>query len=216
MIVEFFDTSLLIYLLDMVGVIACAIAATTLAMYKRFDLFGGILVSMVNAIGGGTIRDLMLDRHPLFWMMDLNYVIVISITSILCQMFFHRHQHIDVALKFFDAIGLAAFSVIGLTVALSFDAHPAIAIMMAVMTSIAGGIMRDMICNEIPLVLQKEIYISASILGSVLYLILDKFGTADWIKQSLALATIFGVRMMAVRFDWHLPSIQLRQSNRSS
>ncbi|MFB6348178.1 trimeric intracellular cation channel family protein [Moraxella sp. ZJ142] len=216
MIVELFDTSLLIYLLDMVGVIACAIAATTLAMYKRFDLFGGILVSMVNAIGGGTIRDLMLDRHPLFWMMDLNYVIVISITSILCQMFFHRHQHIDAALKFFDAIGLAAFSVIGLTVALSLDAHPAIAIMMAVMTSIAGGIMRDMICNEIPLVLQKEIYISASILGSALYLVLDKFGTADWIKQSLALATIFGVRMMAVRFDWHLPSIQLRQSNRSS
>ncbi|OAV00105.1 MULTISPECIES: trimeric intracellular cation channel family protein [Moraxella] len=206
-----FNTEILIYLLDMIGIIACAIAATTLAMYKRFDLFGGILVSMVNAIGGGTIRDVMLGRHPLFWMTDLTYVVVITITSILCQMFFHRHQHIDGALKFFDAIGLAAFSVIGLTVALSFDAHPLIAVMMAVMTSIAGGIMRDMICNEIPLVLQKEIYISASIIGSVLYLVLDHLTVADWIKQSLTLATIFGVRMMALRFDWHLPSIQLNK-----
>ncbi|OAU94114.1 trimeric intracellular cation channel family protein [Moraxella catarrhalis] len=206
-----FNTEILIYLLDMIGIIACAIAATTLAMYKRFDLFGGILVSMVNAIGGGTIRDVMLGRHPLFWMTDLTYVVVITITSILCQMFFHRHQHIDGALKFFDAIGLAAFSVIGLTVALSFDAHPLIAVMMAVMTSIAGGIMRDMICNEIPLVLQKEIYISASIIGSVLYLVLDHLTVADWIKQSLTLTTIFGVRMMALRFDWHLPSIQLNK-----
>ncbi|WP_049236626.1 trimeric intracellular cation channel family protein [Moraxella canis] len=206
-----FNTEILIYLLDMIGIIACAIAATTLAMYKRFDLFGGILVSMVNAIGGGTIRDVMLGRHPLFWMTDLTYVVVITITSILCQMFFHRHQHIDGALKFFDAIGLAAFSVIGLTVALSFDAHPLIAVMMAVLTSIAGGIMRDMICNEIPLVLQKEIYISASIIGSVLYLVLDHLTVADWIKQSLTLTTIFGVRMMALRFDWHLPSIQLNK-----
>ncbi|OOR85531.1 trimeric intracellular cation channel family protein [Moraxella canis] len=206
-----FNTEILIYLLDMIGIIACAIAATTLAMYKRFDLFGGILVSMVNAIGGGTIRDVMLGRHPLFWMTDLTYVVVITITSILCQMFFHRHQHIDGALKFFDAIGLAAFSVIGLTVALSFDAHPLIAVMMAVLTSIAGGIMRDMICNEIPLVLQKEIYISASIIGSVLYLVLGHLTVADWIKQSLTLTTIFGVRMMALRFDWHLPSIQLNK-----
>ena len=206
-----FSPEQMIYLLDMVGIIACAIAGTTLALYKRFDLFGCILVSMVNAIGGGTLRDVMLGRHPLFWMTDLSYVIVITLTSILGQMFFHRHQKIDGMLKLFDAIGLAAFSVIGLTVALSLDAHPIIAILMAVMTSIAGGIMRDMICNEIPLVLQKEIYISASIVGSVLYLALLHFGVADWVRETVTLISIFGIRMLAVRFDWHLPSIQLRR-----
>ena len=195
----------------LVGIIACAIAGTTLALYKRFDLFGCILVSMVNAIGGGTLRDVMLGRHPLFWMTDLSYVVVITLTSILGQMFFHRHQKIDGMLKLFDAIGLAAFSVIGLTVALSLDAHPIIAILMAVMTSIAGGIMRDMICNEIPLVLQKEIYISASIVGSVLYLALLHFGVTDWVRKTVALISIFGIRMLAVKFDWHLPSIQLRR-----
>ena len=206
-----FSPEQMIYLLDMVGIIACAIAGTTLALYKRFDLFGCILVSMVNAIGGGTLRDVMLGRHPLFWMTDLSYVVVITLTSILGQMFFHRHQKIDGMLKLFDAIGLAAFSVIGLTVALSLDAHPIIAILMAVMTSIAGGIMRDMICNEIPLVLQKEIYISASIVGSVLYLALLHFGVTDWVRETVALISIFGIRMLAVRFDWHLPSIQLRR-----
>ena len=206
-----FSPEQMIYLLDMVGIIACAIAGTTLALYKRFDLFGCILVSMVNAIGGGTLRDVMLGRHPLFWMTDLSYVIVITLTSILGQMFFHRHQKIDGMLKLFDAIGLAAFSVIGLAVALSLDAHPIIAILMAVMTSIAGGIMRDMICNEIPLELQKEIYISASIVGSVLYLTLLHLGVADWVRKTVALINIFGIRMLAVRFDWHLPSIQLRR-----
>lgn len=205
-----FSPELMIYLMDMVGVIACAIAGTTLALHKRFDLFGCILVSMINAIGGGTIRDVMLDRHPLFWMTDLNYVIVITLTSLICQIFFNHYQKIDRTLKFFDAIGLAAFSVIGLKVGLSFGTHPMIAVMMAVLTSIAGGIMRDMICNEIPLVLQKEIYISASIAGSLLYFALEGLGVANGIQDALTLATIFGVRMLAVHLDWHLPSIRLK------
>ncbi|MFA9485774.1 trimeric intracellular cation channel family protein [Moraxella haemolytica] len=200
---------LMIYLLDMVGIIACSIAGTTLALHRKFDFFGCILVSMVNAIGGGTIRDVMLDRHPLFWMTDLNYIIIITLTSLICQMFFSYYQKIDWTLKFFDAVGLAAFSIIGLKVGLSFGAHPFIAVMMAVLTSIAGGIMRDMICNEIPLVLQKEIYISASIIGSVVYFLLGYLGVVNGIQDTLALGIIFGVRMLAIRFDWHLPSIRL-------
>lgn len=200
-----------IYLLDVIGVIACSVAGTMLAIKKGFDIFGCILVSMVNAVGGGTIRDVMLDRHPLFWMSDLSYVYVITLTSLLCQIFFPRHHRIDNALKFFDAIGLAAFSIIGLKVGLAFEAHPLIAIMMAVLTSIAGGIMRDMICNEIPLVLQREIYISASIIGSLLYLLLIHLQLTHWLAEILALSTIFGVRMLAIRLDWHLPSIQWRK-----
>lgn len=200
----------MIYLLDMVGIVACAIAGTTLALHKKFDFFGCILVSMVNAIGGGTIRDVMLDRHPLFWMTDLNYVITITLTSLVCQIFFSYYQKINWTLKFFDAIGLAAFSIIGLKVGLSFDAHPLIAVMMAILTSIAGGIMRDMICNEIPLVLQKEIYISASIVGAILYFILENLGIKGSIQETLSLISIFSVRMLAIRFDWHLPSIQIK------
>lgn len=200
---------ILLYLLDMVGVIACAIAGTLLAQHKGFDIAGCILVSMVNAIGGGTLRDMVLDRHPIFWMTDLNYVIIITVTSIILQMFFHLYHKIDNALKLFDAIGLAAFSVIGFKVALTQDVSPVIAIMMGVWTAIIGGMLRDIICNEIPLVLQREIYITASIAGSVTYLILQHFGVNAGINEFIMLIIIFAVRMLALKFDWHLPSIRL-------
>lgn len=200
---------ILLYLLDMIGIIACAIAGTLLAQHKGFDIAGCILVSMVNAIGGGTLRDLALDRHPLFWMTDLNYVIVITVTSLVLQAFFHLYHKIDNALKLFDAIGLAAFSVIGFKVALNQDMSPLIAIMMGVWTAILGGLLRDIICNEIPLVLQREIYISASVIGSLSYLLLTYLGVNSGASEFIMLGVIFSVRMLALRFDWHLPSIRL-------
>ncbi len=209
MINNFIFPDILLYILDMVGIIACAIAGTLLAQHKGFDIAGCILVSMVNAIGGGTLRDMALDRHPLFWMTDLNYVIVITATSLVLQMFFHLYDKIDNALNLFDAIGLAAFSVIGFKVALGQDLSPLIAIMMAVWTAIVGGMLRDIICNEIPLVLQREIYISASIAGSLTYLVLDYFGVHSGLNEFIMLGVIFAVRMLALRFDWHLPSIRL-------
>lgn len=200
---------ILLYLLDMVGVIACAIAGTLLAQHWGLDISGCILVSMVNAIGGGTLRDMALDRHPLFWMTDINYLIVITVTSLILQMFFHLYHKIDNALKLFDAIGLAAFSVIGFQVAMAQEMSPVIAIMMGVWTAVIGGLLRDIICNEIPLVLQREIYITASIAGSVTYLFFQYLGFPAGINESIMLLVIFTVRMLALRFDWHLPSIRL-------
>ena len=209
MISNFIFPDILLYLLDMVGVIACAIAGTLLAQHKGFDIAGCILVSMVNAIGGGTLRDMALDRHPLFWMTDLNYVIVITLTSLILQIFFHLYHKIDKALKLFDAIGLAAFSVIGFKVALAQDMSPVIAVMMGVWTAIIGGLLRDIICNEIPLLLQREIYITASIAGSLSYLALDYWGVDAITNEFMMLFIIFAVRMLALKFDWHLPSIRL-------
>lgn len=196
-----------IYILDIIGVIACAVAGTILAMKKNFDFFGCVLASMVNAIGGGTVRDVILDRHPLFWTLDLSYLYVITITSLLVQLFINYSHKIDGMLKFFDAIGLAAFSVIGFNVAQSMGASPTICILLAVLTSIAGGIMRDMICNELPLVLQKEIYISASIIGSCVHLLMQSLHIASAVADVTMLVIIFVVRMLAIRFDWHLPTL---------
>ena len=206
---NFFTPDILLYLFDMMGVIACAIAGTLLAQHKGFDISGCILVSMANAIGGGTLRDMALDRHPLFWMTDLNYVIVITITSLILQIFFHLYHKIDTAVKIFDAVGLAAFSVIGFKVALAQGTSPLIAIMMGVWTAIIGGMIRDIICNEIPLVLQREIYITASVFGACLYLLLTYIGLPTGFSEFMMLISIFILRMLAVQFDWHLPSIRL-------
>lgn len=209
MLGAFLFPDILLYILDMIGIVACAIAGTLLAQHKGFDIAGCVLVAMVNAIGGGTLRDMALDRHPLFWMTDINYLIIITITSLLVQIFFHLYQKIDNALRLFDAIGLAAFSVIGFKVALAQDMMPIIAIMMGVWTAILGGLLRDIICNEIPLLLQREIYITASIAGSVTYLLLDHLGMHASLNEYVMLGVIFSVRMLALRFDWHLPSIRL-------
>jgi len=206
---HFIFPDILLYFLDIVGVIACAIAGTLLAQHKGFDIAGCILVSMVNAIGGCTLRDMALDRHPLFWMTDLNYIVVITVTSLILQIFFHLYHKIDNALKFFDAIGLAAFSVIGFKVALVQDMSPIIAIMMGVWTAIIGGLLRDIICNEIPLLLQREIYITASVVGSLTYLVLEYWGVDAVVNEFIMLFIIFAVRMLALKFDWHLPSIRL-------
>lgn len=214
-----FDTSAIIYFFDMTGVIACSVSGTILAQSKRFDLMGCILVAMVTAIGGGTVRDLMLDRHPLFWMTDLSYLVVITATSIACQIFLSpkkfaqpafngsRWSNMQYWLKFSDAIGMSAFTLIGVKVALSFGSNLPVAMLMGIVTILVGGMLRDMICNEIPLVLQKEIYITASMAGSLLYFLMQRVGVIEWLAQVVMMTTIFSIRMLALRFDWHIPPL---------
>lgn len=207
-----FDPKTVIYLLDMIGVIACSVSGTILARSKNFDPMGCILVAMVTAIGGGTVRDVMLNRHPLFWTTDMSYLLVITITSLIVQALYDEDKQsgktkVDKWLTVSDAIGLSAFSLIGLKVALSYGANPFIATLMGIVTIIVGGMIRDMICNEIPLVLRKEIYISASIIGSMCYFFLQIFALPSWIIEISTMIVSFSVRMMAVKYDLHLPHI---------
>lgn len=200
----------LIYVFDMIGIIACSVSGTLLAQHKRFDMFGCILVSMVTAIGGGTVRDVILDRNPIFWMVDMNYLLVISLTSVLFQMFIHpQSRHVDKLLKLFDTIGLSAFTLIGIKVATSMGTNIPVALMMGVITIVVGGIIRDMICNEIPLVLQHEVYITASLLGGGLYFLLMNMGVAVWLCEMLTMLSIFTLRLLAIRYHWRFPDISL-------
>lgn len=205
-----FNPDSLIFAFDMIGVVACSISGTILAKHKNFDMFGCLLVAMVTAIGGGTVRDVILNRHPLFWMVDMHYLVVISVTSIVFQIFFHPEtRHVDGLLKLFDTLGLAAFTLIGIKVASTMGANIAVSLLLGVITIIVGGIIRDMICNEIPLVLQHEIYITPALLGGSLYFILPHFGIQNWLTESLTMLTIFVIRSLAIHYDWRFPDIQL-------
>lgn len=200
----------MIFVFDMIGIIACSMSGTILAQHKNFDVFGCILVSMVTAIGGGTVRDVILDRNPMFWMVDMSYLTVITITSLVFQIFFHpQSRHVDKLLKLFDTIGLAAFTLIGIKVAQSMGANIPVSLLLGVITIIVGGIIRDMICNEIPLVLQQEIYITAALLGGSLYFVLQWLGVYVWITEIATMVTIFTIRMLAIIYDWKFPNISL-------
>lgn len=207
------NTQPIVYAMDMIGVIACAVAGTLLAKQKQMDIAGCVLVAGVNAIGGGTLRDLLLDRHPLFWMTDLSYLAVVFVVSLLVQVFFYRAHRIKGLLMLFDAIGLAAFTLIGLKVGLASGQSFLVASMMGVITAIVGGLVRDMICNEIPLVLRREVYITAALVGCFGYFALSHLSLPPWLLDLLTLALVFSVRMLAVWRDWHLPNISLPSKN---
>lgn len=201
--------SSIIYTLDMIGVFACTMAATVLAKRLNFDLFGAILVSFIGSVGGGTLRDLFLNRHPIFWLHDLNYLYLIIVVSVLAQIFYYSIERLDRAMRWFDALGLAAFTVIGIEAALSRQMSAPIVMMMGVFTAIMGGVCRDVVCRQIPLVLQKEIYITASLVGSIYYLILLETSVSDWTRSISTLLLIFALRMLAVYRGWNLPNITL-------
>lgn len=209
-VITTFDPRSLLYLFDMIGIVACSVSGTILAKHKNFDVFGCLLVSMVTAIGGGTVRDVILDRHPLFWMVDMSYLTVITISSLIMQIFFHPNsRRVDKFLKLSDTIGLSAFTLIGIKVANSMGANIPVALLLGVITIIVGGIIRDMICNEIPLVLQQEIYITAALAGGAVFFIMREMGITDWVTEITTMGTIFTLRMLAIRYDWQFPQIEL-------
>ncbi|XXQ68387.1 trimeric intracellular cation channel family protein [Neisseriaceae bacterium B1] len=208
------EVSSIIYTLDFIGVIACTVAATVLAKRLKFDLFGALLISFIGSVGGGTLRDLLLNRHPIFWLHDLNYIYVITIVSILVQIFYHYVEKLDRAMRWFDAMGLAAFTVIGIEAALSFNMAAPIVIIMGAFTAIIGGILRDIVCRQIPLVLQKEIYITASVIGSAYYLALLHTTLSPWVRSITTIILIFTIRMLAIYRNWNLPDITLSTKER--
>ena len=204
-----FDPGSLIYLFDMIGIVACSISGTILAKHKKFDVFGCLLVSIVTAIGGGTVRDVILNRHPLFWMVDMSYLTVITISSLVMQIFFHPNsKRVNKFLRLSDTIGLSACTLIGIKVADSMGTNVPVALLLGVITIIVGGIIRDMICNEIPLVLQQEIYITAALTGGILYFALHNLGVRDWVTDIATMSTIFTLRMLAIRYDWQFPTLE--------
>lgn len=201
---------MLIYLLDCIGVIACSVAASMLAKRVGFDLSGAILVAVVGSIGGGTTRDLLLNRHPLFWLHQPSYLILITLTALLVQIFYHTFDKLNKPLRLFDAIGLAAFSVIGFNAAHTQHMSAPIIVLMGMITAVIGGILRDIICHQLPLVLRQEIYIFASILGGLLYLALQTLNAPDAVRDIASMSIIFIIRMLAIKYHWNLPNLTLK------
>lgn len=200
----------IVYVLDMVGVVACTVAATVLAKRLDFDIFGAFLISCLGSIGGGTVRDVLLNRHPIFWLHDLNYLYLIAIVSLIVQILYHWVERLDKAMRWFDALGLAAFTVIGLEAALSRGMNAPIAVMMGAITAVMGGVMRDIVCRVIPLVFQKDIYITASIVGSIYYLLMLELNMNTWLRGVSTMALIFTIRMLAIYRQWNLPNITIK------
>jgi uncharacterized membrane protein YeiH len=200
----------LFYLSDLFGVAVFAITGALMAGRKSMDLFGVLVIAIITALGGGTLRDVILDNHPVSWIRNDTYILVASIAAVGTVLWVRLTQPIhERGLLIADAFGLAVFTVIGTEVALQHNVPYSTAVIMGVMTGVAGGVMRDVICNEIPLIFQKEIYATACILGSLVFIALRELDTPHWLDTGVAMLTVLLTRLAAIRWRLSLPRFHL-------
>jgi uncharacterized membrane protein YeiH len=200
----------LFYLADLFGVAVFAITGALMAGRKSMDLFGVLVIAVITALGGGTLRDLILDNHPVSWIRDDTYIVVATLAAVGTVLWVRLTRPIhETGLLIADAFGLAVFTVIGTEVAMQHEVPLSTAVIMGVMTGVAGGVMRDVICNEIPLIFKKEIYATACIAGALMFITLRLLNTPHWLDTGIAMLTVLGIRMAAIRWRFSLPRFHL-------
>lgn len=203
-----FSIESILYPLDLVGTLVFAISGMITASEKKFDLFGALVIAFVTAVGGGTLRDVLIGSTPVGWMNDLNYLYLIGGAAILTLLFKRWILKMRTTLFLFDTIGISAFTLLGLLKTLSFGLSPVIAVLMGTISAVFGGVIRDVLTGQVPLIFRQEIYATACITGGICYLILNEAFPTTWIPVTSGIATIIAIRVLAVKFHWSLPGVK--------
>jgi len=202
----------MVYYLDLFGVGVFAVTGALAAGRKHMDVFGIVVVALVTALGGGTLRDTVLGVRPLFWVADTTYVIVAAAAALVtfsAARFARPHPRL---LLFADAFGLAIFTAVGSQKAFAAGAPGLIAVLMGVMTGVAGGMVRDVLCGEIPLILRKEIYATASLAGGVAFVLLRSMAVSQPVSTTAAVLLVVAVRLAAIHWRLSLPAFPARDA----
>jgi uncharacterized membrane protein YeiH len=194
-----------LYFLDLLGTAAFAASGALAGVQRRMDLLGVVVLGLVTAVGGGTIRDVLLGAVPPFCFTDENYLYLSIVVGLLVFYFHHSLDFLHKPLLYFDALGLATFLVIGTGKALKYEAGFLVAVMMGVMTATAGGVVRDVLSDQVPFILQKEIYATACIFGGILYWFLYQFGLNESLIAVVSALFVFVIRVIAIQRHWSLP-----------
>lgn len=192
--------------LDILGTVAFAISGVLTAMQKRLDLFGIFIIAFVTAVGGGTLRDVLLEVN-ISWMHNMTYVYIIFITAVVAMIFRKKLNYVRKSLFLFDTIGIALYTMVGIEKGVQLGFHPIICISLGTMSACFGGVIRDILCNEIPIIFRKEIYATACILGGIFYFLLQLTPLdTTWIVV-VSGSIVITVRLLAVKFKLSLPSV---------
>lgn len=191
-------------LLDLIGTFVFAISGIRLASRKQIDWFGAYIIGLVTAIGGGTARDVLLDTTP-FWMLDSKYFITTGVALLITILFKDKLFKWGNTLFLFDAIGLGLFTIVGISKSVEADFPFWVCILMGAITGSLGGVIRDVLLNEVPLLLRKDIYALACVAGGVVYFICIHFNVPITVTELIAAFVVILARLVAVKFHIHLP-----------
>ncbi len=193
--------------IDILGTVAFAISGVLVAMEKKLDLFGVLIIAFVTAIGGGTLRDLLIGNTPVGWMTTPVYIITITATVIAAIIFVNQLRYFRKSLFLFDTIGIGLYTMVGVEKGLSAGLSPVMCIILGTITASFGGVIRDILCNEIPVIFRKEVYATICILGGIIYFIFIQFPVDNAYAYVAAILSIIVMRLLAVRFKISLPNI---------
>ncbi|OOV29518.1 hypothetical protein BXU11_06435 [Flavobacterium sp. LM5] len=196
--------------LDLIGTLAFAISGALTALHKRMDPFGVLIIAFVTAVGGGTLRDVLIGRTPVGWMQDLNYLYVITLGFVLVVVFRGKLLRFKLSMLLSDTVGLGVFTLIGIQKGLDFGVHPYICVALGTMTACFGGVIRDVLCVEIPVIFRKEIYATICILGGAVFFVLKEWQLPDTLVYLITSLVIIVVRLLVVKFNWSLPTLDLK------
>lgn len=201
-----------LFIIEMLGTVAFAISGIRLAAAKRFDWFGAYVVGLITAIGGGTLRDVLLDI-TVFWMNNWSYMAVTGL-SLLAVIIFQKALVGGMRTLFiFDAIGLALFVVVGIQKTLMAGYPMWVAVVMGIITGSFGGVTRDILINEVPLFFRKDIYATACLAGGAIYWLASLTGLPEVVPQISCATTVIGLRVLAVRYHWSLPILKVDEKS---
>jgi len=192
--------------LDIIGTLAFAISGALTGWHKKLDPFGVFIIAFVTALGGGTLRDVLIGKAPVGWMLDLTYVYIINLGFVATIILKKRLEKLRISLFLFDTIGLGIFTIIGIEKGIDVGLHPIICIALGTMTASFGGVIRDILCNEIPVIFRKEIYATISISGGVLFFTLNELSLNTDVLYLVTSLFMIAFRLLAVKNKWYLPS----------
>lgn len=197
-----------LFSLDLIGTFVFAISGVISASKNKLDLFGALFLGFITAVGGGTIRDLLLGVTPVSWITDTYYLFIIILAVIVTYLFKKQVLNLRKTLFFFDTVGIGVFTILGLQKALNLDVSPIVGVLMGTFSAVLGGVIRDTLVNDIPLIFRNEIYATACIIGATVFLILQEFKVIFEINVSIAISVIIIIRLISVKYKIGLPKIE--------
>jgi uncharacterized membrane protein YeiH len=192
-------------ILDILGTIAFAISGALSAMNRKLDIFGIFIIAFVTAIGGGTVRDILIGSTPVTWMENIVYIYLIGAVTILAIIFRNKLEHLKKSLFLFDTIGLGVFTITGVETGIQNNLDPIISVALGAMTGTFGGVIRDILCNEIPVIFRKEIYATACLIGALTYVTLYDMGVDSDVIYIATSLIVIGIRLVVVKYHITLP-----------
>ena len=200
-----------LYSLELIGTFFFAISGALAIRDHYDDLFGATFLGFVTAIGGGTLRDIMLGSYPLVWIGDIHFLYAILAGVVVAYIFYKSLVRLKRTFLIFDTLGISFFTVLGVEKALSLGVRPEIAAIMGMFTAIMGGVIRDVLTNETPILFRKEIYATACLSGAILYLIFFRIGIDRDINMVLSIIVIVAIRFFAVKYGLALPNFRKQE-----